>query len=366
MSNIDDAVHSDIISHISEIAVRSKRKIVWDPVKEEIVGDPDASRRLTRACARTVAVGIMTSGVAGTVPNFRSPKMGLSPCVVRFKTSIPIPRRKDMIRKTLTTAAVMAVLACGVSMAAEKPAAGTARQGRGRRGLRGPQDVRLGQRAESAQAAGGRGGAVHTPMRRCARIWKPGCWPWSIAAPADAAKDFACRQLSLIATTGSVPTFAALLADKDLSHMARYVLCRRIPGPEPVTALRGPAEARRAASRRRGRFAGRAAPCAEHGRPDGTSGQRGRRGCRRRRQIAGRDRHAGGRQGPGRFCQEGARRRETRGGRCLFGLAAERLLAEGKKADALAIYKSLAGEEQPKHVRQAATRGMLAVAGKKE
>jgi len=49
VSNIDDAVHSDIISHVSEIAVRSKRKIVWDPVKEEIVGDPDASRRLARA-----------------------------------------------------------------------------------------------------------------------------------------------------------------------------------------------------------------------------------------------------------------------------------------------------------------------------
>ena len=29
----------------------------------------------------------------------------------------------------------------------------------------------------------------------------------------------------------------ALLADKDLSHMARYVL-ERVPGPEPATALR--------------------------------------------------------------------------------------------------------------------------------
>ncbi len=49
VSNIDDAVHSDIVSHISEIAVRSGRKISWDPTKEEIVGDEDASRRLTRA-----------------------------------------------------------------------------------------------------------------------------------------------------------------------------------------------------------------------------------------------------------------------------------------------------------------------------
>ena len=34
-------------------------------------------------------------------------------------------------------------------------------------------------------------------------------------------------------------------------------------------------------------------------------------------------------------------------------------------AQALAIYKGLAGADQPKHVRLAATRGMLACAGKK-
>jgi len=49
VSNIEDAVHSDIISHISDIAIRCGRKIVWDPVKEEIVGDAEATRRLTRA-----------------------------------------------------------------------------------------------------------------------------------------------------------------------------------------------------------------------------------------------------------------------------------------------------------------------------
>jgi len=47
-------------------------------------------------------------------------------------------------------------------------------------------------------------------------------------------------------------------------------------------------------------------------------------------------------------------------------VCAENLLAGGKKAEALAIYKSLTGEDQPKQVRLAATRGLLAVAGKKE
>jgi hypothetical protein len=45
---------------------------------------------------------------------------------------------------------------------------------------------------------------------------------------------------------------------------------------------------------------------------------------------------------------------------------AEGLVASGNKAEALAIYKSFLGDDQPKHVRLAATRGMLACAGKKE
>jgi hypothetical protein len=49
VSNIDDAVHSDLISHVAEIAVRAGRKIIWDPVKEEIIGDAEASRMLVRA-----------------------------------------------------------------------------------------------------------------------------------------------------------------------------------------------------------------------------------------------------------------------------------------------------------------------------
>jgi len=52
-----------------------------------------------------------------------------------------------------------------------------------------------------------------------------------------AVKDFACRQLSLIGTSASVPALAALLPDKDLSHMARYAL-ERITDPAAVKAMR--------------------------------------------------------------------------------------------------------------------------------
>ncbi|MBN2476657.1 MAG: Gfo/Idh/MocA family oxidoreductase [Pirellulales bacterium] len=49
VSHIDDAVRSDLISHLSDIAIRVGRKITWDPVRETLVGDPEASLRLTRA-----------------------------------------------------------------------------------------------------------------------------------------------------------------------------------------------------------------------------------------------------------------------------------------------------------------------------
>ena len=41
-------------------------------------------------------------------------------------------------------------------------------------------------------------------------------------------------------------------------------------------------------------------------------------------------------------------------------------IADGKKAEAKAIYQSLAGPDQPKHVHVAATHGLLVVAGKKD
>jgi len=48
MSPIDDAVYSDIISHMANIAIRLKRKVKWDPAKEEIVGDAEAQGMTSR------------------------------------------------------------------------------------------------------------------------------------------------------------------------------------------------------------------------------------------------------------------------------------------------------------------------------
>ena len=49
VSPITAAVRSDTISHLSEIAIRTRRKIKWDPEKEIIIGDDEAARMLSRS-----------------------------------------------------------------------------------------------------------------------------------------------------------------------------------------------------------------------------------------------------------------------------------------------------------------------------
>ena len=48
ISTIEAAVQSDIISQLSDIVIRTGRNIKWDPATEQIINDPDASRRLSR------------------------------------------------------------------------------------------------------------------------------------------------------------------------------------------------------------------------------------------------------------------------------------------------------------------------------
>jgi hypothetical protein len=50
------------------------------------------------------------------------------------------------------------------------------------------------------------------------------------------AKDYVCRKLATIGTAASVPTLAALVVDKNHSHMARYAL-ERIPDASAGQAL---------------------------------------------------------------------------------------------------------------------------------
>jgi glucose-fructose oxidoreductase len=47
-SPIDASIRTDLISHLSNIAVRTGRRIRWDPVKEAIIDDPEATKLMDR------------------------------------------------------------------------------------------------------------------------------------------------------------------------------------------------------------------------------------------------------------------------------------------------------------------------------
>jgi hypothetical protein len=45
---VETAMRSDTICHLDDIAIRLGRKLRWDPIKEEFIGDDQANRMLTR------------------------------------------------------------------------------------------------------------------------------------------------------------------------------------------------------------------------------------------------------------------------------------------------------------------------------
>ena len=178
------------------------------------------------------------------------------------------------------------------------------------------------------------------------------------------AKDFVCRKLTVIGTAASVPTLAELLANRDLSHMARYAL-ERIPAPEAAQAMRD------------------ALPKIDNALKLGVMGSLGVR-----QDVASVPalvallsdadvtvaRSAALALGAIRAPEAARALREAKPEKIEAKIAvtdaclacAEGLLAAGKKGEAMAVYKGFIGEDQPKHVRLAATRGMLACAGKSE
>jgi HEAT repeat protein len=178
--------------------------------------------------------------------------------------------------------------------------------------------------------------------------------------PRDA-KDYVCRKLRIIGTAASVPTLATLLPQKEHSHMARYAL-ELMPAPEAGKALRD------------------ALPNVSAELQVGVISSLGDRGdaesvgplsallsaadtavARAAAFALGAIRTAAASQALAKAKPSA----EVKSAATDASLScAEAMLADGKKTEALMIYKGLSGEDQPKHVRLAATRGMLACAGK--
>jgi HEAT repeat protein len=179
------------------------------------------------------------------------------------------------------------------------------------------------------------------------------------------AKDFVCRKLMLIGTAASVPALAELLPDKDNSHMARYAL-ERIAAAEAARALRD------------------ALPTLSGSLKVGVIASLGvRRDAASVPALAALLADADQKVACASMCALGdignsvaAKALNTFAKKAPNELKpaladalltnAERLLADGKKAEAILIYKSLSGEDQSKLIRLAATHGLLAAAGKKD
>jgi len=177
------------------------------------------------------------------------------------------------------------------------------------------------------------------------------------------AKDYVCRKLTIVGTGVSAATLAGLLGDKDHAHMARYAL-ERIQASEAGQALRD-ALAKLSGNLKIGVISSLAArrdaaavPAISASLVDSdvavaraaaiALGEIGSADAAKTLQAA---------------TPSAAEAKQAVVDAQLA--CAESLLAADKKTEAMAIYKSLAGEQQSKLVRLAATRGLLACVGKK-
>ena len=173
--------------------------------------------------------------------------------------------------------------------------------------------------------------------------------------------DYICRKLRVIGTASSVPALAELLSHKDYSHMARYAL-ERIPAPEAAKAMRD-ALPKLDAQLQVGVISSlgvrqdeqSVAPLANLlAASDVAVARAAAFALGDIRSPTAAKALANAKPTP-----------DVKSAATDASLAcAEGLLADGKKTEALMIYKGLASGDQPKHVRLAATRGMLACAGK--
>ncbi len=176
-----------------------------------------------------------------------------------------------------------------------------------------------------------------------------------------AAKDFSLRALRVIGTDESIPAIAELLTDKDLSHMARYAL-ERNSSPAAAKALRE-ALAKSSGGIKVGllssigdRHDNEAVEAAAKCLVDTDAA------------VVNAAVHALGDIGSldaAKALNDFAKSAPDKAKMAVVDArlaCAERLLADGKKDEAKAIYQSLAGDDQPKHVRAGAKLGLVKVA----
>jgi len=171
------------------------------------------------------------------------------------------------------------------------------------------------------------------------------------------AKQVICRKLRTIGTAACVPVVANLLTDEKLSHMARYAL-ERIPAPAAAQAMRD-ALGKLSGERKIGMISSlgvrqddESVPALAKLLADSDPAV-----ARATAQSLGAIRS----QAAAKALADSKPSAEAQAAVADAKLAcAESRLKAGNKKEALALYKSLIGTDQPKHIRLAATRGVLA------
>lgn len=176
------------------------------------------------------------------------------------------------------------------------------------------------------------------------------------------AREYVCRKLAVVGTAASVPAIAPLLIDKDSSHMARFAL-EQIPAAEAAAALRdaipkaaGPVKVGLASSLGARRDTAAVGVLSSLLKDADVAVA----------QAATLALGAIGTAEAVAALQDALKAPGKNGARLVDALfsCAESLLAGNQSAAATAIYRTFADENQPRLVRLAATRGLLACASK--
>ena len=178
------------------------------------------------------------------------------------------------------------------------------------------------------------------------------------------AQDYVCRRLRVAGTAQSVGALAALLADEDTSHIARYAL-ERIPDEKAAKAMRD------------------ALPKVSKKLKPGIIGSLGVRRDKKSIMVfskllgdsdiqvakaAAQSLGLIGTSAAARELSKFARKAPSNmklpaADACL--VCAEQLLADGKKSEAVALYNELKGDDKSAHIKAAAMKGILTAATKK-
>ncbi len=178
------------------------------------------------------------------------------------------------------------------------------------------------------------------------------------------AQDYVCRKLRIVGTAQAVDALAALLPVEETSHIARYAL-ERIPDEKAVEAMRT------------------ALPKVSSKLKPGIIGSLGKRRDNKSIpalsmllsdpdiQVARAAANSLGLIGTSAAATELSTFAKKAADPLKLPIAnaclicAEQLLADGKKTEAVALYNQFKGDDQPKQVKVAATKGILTAAAKK-